>query len=566
MADNAFQAINDNVIRLHRDLRDFERTTQASFAHVSAKQDSLKSEVDDLYEKFIQFLKDDLKHKTLQLAETRVGNLKQDLQIKFGYYAEIRRMTTGMLNGADTGTVSQETMKFVSEEVLLKAPKYWLAPALVAMASWFRDDRLTSESALREALKRDDYKTTLLFLLLMRRLGRDAAVESWGDRYFLHQNPKSVQREFIIVLEGISMGAFPASLKTKMIEHMAGWLESLSAEGDFIQKQNNKWINFFKTKGNIQHLENYPLLAEYSENWDHLKTDITHASASVDLMEFFTTGLNPDQENFSDTSVLLDEILENLVSNFDDEELPLQKEVRLNELIIEFKGDEDRARVEMSNEESSFEEVVDFLTLLSNAAFNPDKSGASKATQILAISVSQPWILSGYRTFVAEYRSNKQTIFKLKIEDWTAETKDAKNEGELQDSILKYAQKKEVEELKKVPNNYFAIIAGLLIGFWFLANKDLGSTITVFALGIIIQILVNSNVKKKRQKITETWTEKKSKFKNIVGGIMAEVTMFLEEFRNFDKNSNSVTDIIESIKSENFASKVTDTPREIITK
>ncbi|MGC8654569.1 MAG: hypothetical protein ACP5US_11330 [Candidatus Kryptoniota bacterium] len=39
----------------------------------------------------------------LQLAETRVGNLRQELQIKFGYYAEIRRMATGILQAVDAG-------------------------------------------------------------------------------------------------------------------------------------------------------------------------------------------------------------------------------------------------------------------------------------------------------------------------------------------------------------------------------------------------------------------------------------------------------------------------------
>ena len=99
------------------------------------KQDQLESELTKLADAFADFVEADLKHKSLQLAETRQGNLKQDLQIKFGYYAEVRRMATGILQGVDTGVVSDDTLKFTTEEVMIKAPGYWLAPALVALAS-----------------------------------------------------------------------------------------------------------------------------------------------------------------------------------------------------------------------------------------------------------------------------------------------------------------------------------------------------------------------------------------------------------------------------------------------
>ncbi|MCV9926513.1 hypothetical protein OIU83_02530 [Flavobacterium sp. LS1R49] len=88
------------------------------------KQDHLESELVKLAYSFADFVEADLKHKSLQLAETRQGNLKQDLQIRFGYYAEVRRMATGILQGVDTGVVSDDTLKFTTEEVMIKAPSY----------------------------------------------------------------------------------------------------------------------------------------------------------------------------------------------------------------------------------------------------------------------------------------------------------------------------------------------------------------------------------------------------------------------------------------------------------
>ena len=173
------------------------------------KQDQLESELVKLSDAFVEFVKADLKHKALQLAETRQGNLKQDLQIKFGYYAEVRRMATGILQSADIGVVSDETLKYTTEEVMIKAPGYWLASALVSLAAWIRNEKYVNEKALNEALKRDDYKTTLFFMLVMRRFARNEASLKWLERYFMHQNPNNLDREFIIILEAVTTGVFP---------------------------------------------------------------------------------------------------------------------------------------------------------------------------------------------------------------------------------------------------------------------------------------------------------------------------------------------------------------------
>ena len=82
------------------------------------------------------------------------------------------------------------------------------------------------------------------------------------------------------------------------------------------------------------------------------------------------------------------------------------------ELIIEKNGDKDAALAIMNTEEKIFEQKVDFLQMLTNAAFNPEKAGASAATQALAVSISQPWIVEAHDTFTANSR-NKTS------KDWT---------------------------------------------------------------------------------------------------------------------------------------------------
>ena len=185
--EGALSTINHNVATVNSNVGVLSDTQQA----MAYKQDAMDAELKKLIEEFTAFVALDAKHKNLQLAETRVGNLRQELQIKFGYYAEIRRMATGILQGVDTGVVGNETIKSTTEEVMIKAPGYWLAPALVALASWIRDDKSICDKALTESLKRDDYKSTLFFMLLTRRLARNDASLTWLERYFM-QDRKSV--------------------------------------------------------------------------------------------------------------------------------------------------------------------------------------------------------------------------------------------------------------------------------------------------------------------------------------------------------------------------------------
>lgn len=69
------------------------------------------------------------------LAETRLVKVRQQLEREFGHHGEVRRAATGIMQAGDVGVVRQETMKSVTEELMLLAPGYWLAPALVALAA-----------------------------------------------------------------------------------------------------------------------------------------------------------------------------------------------------------------------------------------------------------------------------------------------------------------------------------------------------------------------------------------------------------------------------------------------
>ena len=552
--NSALRSISSDLSGVHSEL-----------GTLNFKQDQLESELVKLAEAFADFVAADIKHKALQLAETRQGNLKQDLQIKFGYYADVRRMATGILQGVDTGVVSDDTLKFTTEEVMIKAPGYWLAPALVALAAWVRSDRGTNEKALNEALKRDDYKTTLFFMLIMRRLARNEASMKWLERYFMHQNPHHLDREFIVILEAVTTGVFPPAARQLMITNVKNWLDQLTQGDTYINEQKSQWVAFFEAKGSLPEGK-YPLLEKFSTNWDLLENSLKEAKTHDILNTHFNDIVSSSADFSKSVKVQLDEILSLLVTNFDDEELPLQEEVRLNQLIIQMHGDKTAAQAMMNAEKHIFDEKVDFLQLLTNASFNPELAGATKVTQALAVSISQPWIIEAHDTFTAQSRSKIPQLVELNIDDFKTTTKDGSNENELIEEQEIFYKNMLDAKLRELSFPFAGVLIGAFIcilGFWAFSLHPIAGIVGLGIGAVLIWNALNSH-KKKKKRIIENIEERKQKAKEVLRGCIAETVDYRKEHTMEDRNAEKVRELLQSIIPKDFSSISKETARNII--
>jgi len=542
--NSALQSISSDMNGVHSEL-----------GSLNFKQDQLENELVKLADAFADFVEADLKHKSLQLAETRQGNLKQDLQIKFGYYAEVRRMATGILQGVDTGVVGDDTLRFTTEEVMIKAPGYWLAPSLVSVASWIRNDKNNSEKALNESLKRDDYKTTLFFMLVMRRLNRNDANLKWLERYFMHQNPHNLDREFIIILEAVTTGVFPPASRQLMMTNVKNWLDQLTQGDNYINEQKAQWVKFFEAKGPLPDGK-YPLLEKFASNWDALEVSIKESKTHGVLQSHFKNIFASSSDFSKAIKVQLDEILSLLVTNFDDEELPLQQQIRLNELIIQMDGDKNAAQAMMDAEKHIFEEKVDFLQMLTNAAFNPELSGATKVTQALAVSISQPWIVEAHDTFTANSRNKVPATVDLDIDGFKSSTKDGTDENEqIQKHDSHWANILQ-SELSKLSFPIGMVIIGALICIGGLYGFTINPIIGVIGLGIggvLIWNSINNNNKAKKA-ITENIEGRKTKSREVLRGCIAETVDYRKESATEDAKAEGLRQILTSISAADFSS------------
>ncbi|MEX2593849.1 MAG: hypothetical protein WD426_13830 [Anditalea sp.] len=532
---------------------------------LNQKQNQLENELVKFANVFADFVEVDFKHKTLQLAETRQSSLKQDLQINYGYYSEIRRMATGILQSVDTGVVGADTLKFTTEEVMIKAPGYWLAPALVALAAWVRNDKDNNEKALNEALKRNDYKTTLFFMLVMRRLSRNEASLKWLERYFMHQNPHHLDREFIVVLEAVTTGVFPPAARQLLMRNIKNWLDQLTQGDSFINEQKMQWISFFEAMAPLPDGK-YPLLKQYAENWNSLEDSLNKAKTHEILKAHFRHIISSTADSSKGIKVQLDEILTLLVTHFDDEELPLREQVRFNQLIIEMDGDKPAAQAKMDAEKRIFHENVDFLQLLTNASFDAELSGATNITKALAVSISQPWIVEAHDTFTAQSRNKVPNIVELNIDGFTTKTKDGSEENELVKKQEAFYQGILKKEYRKLSFPYAGVIIGALVcllGYWGFGLHLFVGLVGIGIGGVVIWNALNNYFKVKNA-IKETIREREIKAKEVLRGCLAETVDYWKEHKTEDANAEVVRQLLSSIKPEDFSSLSKETARNIV--
>lgn len=545
-------------------------TVNANVYKVDQHVGTIYSELGKLAQEFKQFIKTSEMQHNLAVAETRIVKIRQELEKKFGYYAQVRRTTTGILQADDIGIVKKDTISNASEELMLTAPNYWLAPCLVALSAWISNNPQLTERALREGLKRNDEKTSLLFGLICRRAGRKQACMRWIQRYLANQDERELDRKAIVILDAFASGLFGADTEGIVSRQMTEWMDRLTSEPGFTDKQIQNWEDAINRQRKVYNEAQYPGLRQFSSTWPALKDVMEGAVLHTTIYEYFVH-IFEQQVELKELKVQVDRILTSLVSDFDDEELPLKKEEKKNQLIIDFKGDNDLAEQRMQEEEHIFDTRKNFAQLLTDAAMNPEESHASVSAQKFAITLSKDWIINAYSDLTAKNRLHVPDDIEIIIEDFHAKTADGSNEQEVIIEHERWIEQKKEQALKK---NEMGLIEKMLlylggslavIGIIMTLLGILQGVPLIIAGGVlaIIYFVLKNSTDKKKQKIIETYETLKKNGNEIIRALMAEVVDFRREFAQRDAESQKVLDFLEMITPEQYIEKMAGTSRKI---
>ena len=561
------RTIEHNLGAIHNDLQTLDSNVGAVNSNIKVVYD----EIGSLAKEFHDFVSVQQRANRLNQAETRLVKIRQELEKKYGHYDIVRRTTTGILQADDIGIVKKDTISNATEELMISTPGYWLAPCLVALAAWINDQPELAEKAIKEGIKRNDEKTSLFFALICRRADRKEACLKWTQRYLANQDEENLDRKTIIVLDAFASGLFGADTECVFSRQMNEWLQHLEEKPGFTEKQTQQWSEAINLKRKPIDTSSYTYLRKYSKTWPVLEDILEGAHLHAEMLEYLI-GIFEQKVSTATVREQLDDILDSLVTDFDDEELPLRKEEKFEQFIVDFRGDESRARQNMNVEQTAFETYKDFTQLLTDAAMKPETAHSSVSTQKFAFALSRDWVMNAYNDVVAQNRMKIPNEIEINVDTFNDTTVDGQNENELLERFSTLVSSERDAELATcVMSSFeqFCLYGGIAVGviglvMLLFGNKFLGLIAVIAGVGMVLNhFSKKKDIENKRQNIAERYEKKRSSGSEIIRATLAEVVDFRIEFADKDSESEQVIDFLEQLSPNQYVRKLATSNRRV---
>lgn len=561
--------ISNSLGALHDDLRYIDNNVNSVKNNVG----NVYSKIDAFIGEFREYALKQEKEQQKQKAEIRLVKIRQELEQKYGHYKDVRNKAKGIIQADDIGIVRKETISNLSEEVMIATPGYWLAPCLVALSAWINDQPELAEKALREGIKRNDEKTSLFFALICRRANRKKACLKWIRRYLEVQDEEHLNRETIIVLDAYSSGVLGVDSEGIISKQMDKWLAHLEEKAGFTERQIKQWSDAINLKRRPVDTSSYTYLKNYSPTWGQMQEALDDAALHSEMLAYFDSIFGKDVKSTA-IKEQLDEILNNLVNDYDEEEAPLRKQERVEQLTLDCDGDLERVRKKMQIEQTAFEQSKNFTQLLTDAAMKPETSHVAVSTQKFALALSKEWILSAYNDIVAKNRMNVPNEIELNLFHFSAATVDGQNEDEVLD---RFNSELDFERAKALSRNnlssydrasLYGGIAIFFIGIFMLAGGKNAITLGLIAAIAGIILMVNffakeRKVEEKKKCVEGQYIDRRTKGCQIIRAVLAEVVDYRNELEKWDAESQKVVDYLERLTPSEYVCKTKDSGRRI---
>lgn len=551
------------------------RTLASTLSQVGGKVEevveeisSTQSKLDELVEKFDTFVQADKIAKDLQLAQTRLIEVRQQLQKDFGHYDEVRRLTSGILQAADLTFVRQNTVDTVTEETMLKSPRYWLAPGLVALSAWLSDNRQLAENAMMEAVRRDDNKASLYFALISRRACRRQAAGAWLQRFFSLQDPTALDRELVVLVDAVANGIFGAEGRGLCAKQFEAWLKELSERAGFTEQQRDRWAQALASKEPSLGGDEYTYLRKYSPAWNQLDTALRGSRLHKALHAYLESILSGEIVPAASLADAVDQMLDNLVTDHDKDELELRRQEKLLELIVEENGDKVAAQRRFSAVEKALEEKQNFTQLITNAAMHPEVAGATKASQRFAVAMSRDWILAAHDDLTAKNRAGVPHDIPIKIESWEGKTRDGANEPDLLDSIKSHWVAEEAKRIATIalnPVSWGALVLGGVVVAYGLWNKN-PFLIVVGLAGIGWYFYEKWKLDQTKLTVRQDFKTLQETSPKILKAVLAETVDWRKDYTAGDTQADDLHQYLQSITTEEHLLTHFDSGRAVLSK
>ena len=343
------------------------------------------------------------------------------------------------------------------------------------------------------------------------------------------------------MLDLIATGAFGDESKRIIIDKINTWFQRINSEPDIQKDISDKWLTYIKD--NQDTYIKLPHLETATKDVERIKTNLAITSVYNNILDRLNSITRQDSSRKTK-----EEILNNLIYEYEGAENKYQKDNFYNNLLIECKGNREEADRLFEKQQAIFEEDNNILNLLTNIIINKDAYKVSNETQKIAVGFMKQYILNSIQELEKDINNDE---FKIEVNGFTTTTTDGKNIEEVKRDINTYVN-------NYFPDNDNSIIIPLIIinilgiiGLFVTLNHK-----TLNILLIIVIIVGNILLFSKLNKVTKLRNESKQKLRNELNLNLERILAETIDYKNLQQEDyqkrNELMILLENIKPENF--------------
>ena len=539
-----------------------------NIGNVSVNVDEVDSKVNKVTDT-VKTIEDEIKNFMIEIRGTTiVSNAKQSIMMsqeelnkQYGHYDSVRRKINGIFQATDINAVRKSTIENISEQVIIDTPNYWLAPALVSLCAWLTDNQELANKALKEAMNRDDEKTSLLFCLIHLRANRYETALKWLTRYLEMQDPAKMESKIITVLDAITNGSFGVDAKEICLQKIESWIRELSSQPGYKEIQIDRWTTYINSiiennNNNNNETDEFDFIKKYTTELDSVNKILSVNNSRKNILFELKNIIKEEQDLSISTTSQIDKLINMLVFNYENEELELKKDIAKNKLIIEENGNVTKADARFKETELAFQKSIDFYSQLTNITLEHKSTKPTINTRKMALALSKDWISESYNNISKDFTSNDLNI-DIKIDTWTGTTNNGQNEIELINDLNTHIDKETHNEIYGKPVVDIKMILTTIIGIIIAAAVVIAFNQLIIGLVILLGVLIFDtyvyiiNNSERQDKIKKR-EKRKEDAKYILLNTIAEIVDFNFICKDNEENHNQINIFLNSLDYRNY--------------
>ncbi|WP_031167856.1 hypothetical protein [Streptosporangium roseum] len=557
-----------------------ERTVKSSMqplalswtAHNTGVMDKLKSMTkftEDLGKQVTQLREGQaLLAKELKAVAQSVNDLRAQVELNAGRaeaWAELHRLTAEMKEefasrnharrlarslitelvaaAVRDRTLASETVRQAVSTQMLSNGEYWLGPAVVAVAAELLEEEELRNQAWSLATAADKSRSTLFLALVHSLRGDEETAARSMSRYLESLNPRALGGEFFHVLNALAEEELGEKALTYAKERLSRWAEEIDSLTDATNPAYSSQRDACRRQLLAYHAplpdQDYLRLRPLAEGqWQRIEDGWKQATACGTVATHFRSRFAAVESGPRSEYDHIRHAIEALINHPGPDELEYLRSIRQAELVVE-SGGNGRAAQAASELNDPLSETIDLPTLLTRAAFAPEKCGIGERAQRLALAYAGGWIIAAGQSVAAqatEHRPARVQVTQVRWPNWRceidAETPEANQADRLADDLCAHIERAaEQVRYDTVRLGFGGVgLAAALLSFP-VADGAVAWMFLLFGLLSVIWALPElGRVPRERKRISEQTQQEKRRARDSLRGAVEESTVLLERW------------------------------------